>query len=296
MNSVRTRRPEGRAPRAQRSAATVSGPVSRAVSGAVRQFQSPLYHQIFLILKHRILEGELAAGEGVPGEQELAQIHGVSRITAKRALDELAAAGLVVRERGRGTSVAARPAGGPVRADATGAMDPLIIMGGATEVRVLECEVIAADRAVAEALEIARGAPVQRAVRVRRIAEGPFSYLTTHVPAWAAAFDAADLAEAPMLALLERTGLRPSSATQELSVTLADATVAEHLAVDVGAPLMRVRRVVRDQAGRAIELIEALYRCDRYRMTMSLTRAGAGETGADGKSWGAVWHSGEGQE
>lgn len=112
MNRVRTRRPEGRAPRAQRSAATVSGPVSRAVSGVVRQFQSPLYHQIFLILKHRILEGELAAGDGVPGEQELAQIHGVSRITAKRALDELAAAGLVVRERGRGTSVAARPAGG----------------------------------------------------------------------------------------------------------------------------------------------------------------------------------------
>ena len=288
MNSARTRRAEGRASRVQRVAATVSG--------AVRQFQSPLYHQIFLILKQRILEGELAAGDGVPGEQELAKIHGVSRITAKRALDELAAAGLVVRERGRGTSVAARAVGEAVRADASGAMDPLIIMGGATDVRVLGCEVIAADRAVAEALEIAPGEPVQRAVRVRRIAEGPFSYLMTHVPAWAADFDADDLADAPMLALLERAGLRPSSAKQEMSVTLADAVVAEHLAVDVGAPLMRVRRVVRDQTDRAIELIEALYRCDRYRMTMSLTRAVAGETGADGNSWGAVWRSEEGQE
>ena len=81
-----------------------------------------------------------------------------------------------------------------------------------------------------------------------------------------------------------------------MSVTLADAVVAEHLAVDVGAPLMRVRRVVRDQTDRAIELIEALYRCDRYRMTMSLTRAVAGETGADGNSCGAVWRSEEGQE
>ena len=163
MNSARARRAEARAPRAQRAAATMSGAVSRATSGAVRQFQSPLYHQIFLILKQRILEGELAAGDGVPGEQELAKIHGVSRITAKRALDELAAAGLVVRERGRGTSVAVRAVGEAVRADASGAMDPLIIMGGATDVRVLDCEVIAADRAVAEALEIeGRGIEARR--------------------------------------------------------------------------------------------------------------------------------------
>jgi GntR family transcriptional regulator len=274
----------------------VPASASASVSGAVRQFQSPLYHQIFLILKQRILEGDLAPGDGVPGEQELAQIHGVSRITAKRALDELADAGLVVRERGRGTSVAPRLVGEPVRADASGAMDPLIIMGGATDVSVLSCEELPADRAVAEALEIEAGATVQRAVRVRRIAEGPFSYLTTHVPAWAAVFDAADLAGAPMLALLERAGLRPSSAKQEMSVTLADAVVAEHLAVDVGAPLMRVRRVVRDQTGRAIELIEALYRCDRYRMTMSLTRSVAGETGSDGNTWDAVWRSVDGQE
>lgn len=289
---ARTRRGVARSARGVRVPASASA----SVSGAVRQFQSPLYHQIFLILKQRILEGDLAPGDGVPGEQELAQIHGVSRITAKRALDELADAGLVVRERGRGTSVAPRLVGEPVRADASGAMDPLIIMGGATDVSVLSCEELPADRAVAEALEIEAGATVQRAVRVRRIAEGPFSYLTTHVPAWAAVFDAADLAGAPMLALLERAGLRPSSAKQEMSVTLADAVVAEHLAVDVGAPLMRVRRVVRDQTGRAIELIEALYRCDRYRMTMSLTRSVAGETGSDGNTWDAVWRSVDGQE
>ena len=48
----------------------------------------PLYHQIFLILRNRIFGGEVQSGELVPGEQELAAEFNVSRITAKRALNE----------------------------------------------------------------------------------------------------------------------------------------------------------------------------------------------------------------
>ncbi len=64
---------------------------------------TPLYHQIFLIIRDRIYDGTYAFESVVPGEHELCSIFGVSRITAKRALDELAAAKLVVRRRGRDT-------------------------------------------------------------------------------------------------------------------------------------------------------------------------------------------------
>ena len=73
------------------------------------QGRVPLYHQIFLTLKNRIYSGMLGPGDPVPGEQELCGEFGVSRITAKRALNELADAGLVVRERGRGTRVVPHP-------------------------------------------------------------------------------------------------------------------------------------------------------------------------------------------
>jgi GntR family transcriptional regulator len=240
--------------------------------GAAGRFQSPLYHQILLILKQRIVEGALRPGDIVPGEQELAEIYGVSRVTAKRALDELASAGLVKRERGRGTRVLPGAVGPQVLSGGAGDMDPLLAMGGSTAVRVLECERIEADPHISEQLEIEPGTPVLRAVRVRSTDQGPFSHLTTYVPGWAATFEDAALGHISLLELLERAGIRPVSAVQDVSVTLADPVVAERMGVDVGAPLMRKQRIVRDGQGRPIEMLDALYRCDRYRMTMTLNR------------------------
>ena len=61
---------------------------------------TPLYHQIYLVLRNKIIDGEFVDGDLLPGEERTARSCGVSRITAKRALNELAEDGLVVRERG----------------------------------------------------------------------------------------------------------------------------------------------------------------------------------------------------
>ena len=57
--------------------------------------RAPLYFQLFSSLKSMILEGVLGYGEQVPTEEQLASLFSVSRITSKRALDELASEGLV---------------------------------------------------------------------------------------------------------------------------------------------------------------------------------------------------------
>jgi GntR family transcriptional regulator len=68
----------------------------------------PLYHQIFLMLRDEIISGRHAIGSTMPTEQGLALAHDVSRITARRALDELAQHGFVERRRRTGTRVGAR--------------------------------------------------------------------------------------------------------------------------------------------------------------------------------------------
>ncbi|WP_422368509.1 GntR family transcriptional regulator [Pelagibius sp.] len=233
----------------------------------------PLYHQIFVILRNRIYGGEIAPGDLVPGEQDLCREFGVSRITAKRALNEMADAGLVVRERGRGTRVIKRPPAPAVTASIEGWLENISLMGLATEAQVLDFGYVAANEDIAAALELDRGAEVQRAVRVRSLDGQPMSFLVTYVPADVGRhYDRDDLNTKPLLHLLERAGVDVTSARQTISATVADAEVAGALSVHAGAPLIEVRRVVRDAAERPVEYIRVLYRPDLYRFEMSMQR------------------------
>jgi len=247
-----------------------TGAEHKNVSASLRM---PLYHQIYLILRQKVLSGEFGFDERIPSEQELVDEYNVSRITARRALDELAAEGLVVRQRGKGTRVSFRPPTQPLESSVEGLLENLLAMGLETEVSLIEFEYVTANDDVAKALECKSGAVVQRAVRVRSLDNGPFSYLITYVPQDIGnKFDANDLANEPLLQLLERSGVVVDGAKQTISATLADADVATHLNTEVGTALLEIRRVVTDQSGRPVEFIRALYRPDRYQYNMVLSR------------------------
>lgn len=250
----------------------------REVQGASGALRMPLYHQIYLILRQQIMDGLHGYDALVPGEQELAAAYDVSRITAKRALDELAAGGFVVRERGRGTRVSYRPKAGPVRSSVEGLLENLIAMGLETEVNLIEFGYVPASEEVALALACPIGQGVQRSVRVRSVEGVPFSYLVTYVPEEIGRkFGAEDLANKPLLSLLERGGVVVDAANQTITATLADAEVAGRLGVDAGSALLKINRVVLDQKRRPVEYITALYRPDRYQYRMVLSRV-RGET------------------
>lgn len=249
------------------------GKRARASTTVDERLPTPLYHQIYLVLRDKILDGVFATNDMVPGEQEVVRQFGVSRITAKRALDELAADGLVVRERGRGTRVAGRPHVEPVRAGVEGLLENLIEMGLKTAVSLLSFEYAPASPDVARALQLSPGAIVQHAIRSRSIEGKPFSYLTTYVPETIGrTYSRRDLANRPLLTLLERSGVRISSAEQVISATLADPQMATALQVEVASPLLRITRVVLDQNSRPVEYIVGLYRPDRYQYRMKLDR------------------------
>lgn len=73
-----------------------------------------LYEKILQYLKQKISNKELLPGDRLPTEMELAQEFGVSRITSKRALEELRTQGLIYRVRGRGSFVTEPGNGKPV--------------------------------------------------------------------------------------------------------------------------------------------------------------------------------------
>ena len=247
----------------------------------------PKYHQIYLVLREQLHEGKFS--QGLPGELALMQQFGVARVTVRRALEQLAAEGLISREPGRGTraldlgeSRAATYGEGGQRAHLTGLLENLVSMGLKTSVRVLDVEVVMASANVANALQLKVGDPVQKAVRVRSTKEGPLSHITTYVPAdIARKFGRRELAKKPILVLLEESGVKVGRAHQTISARLADVQVAKHLDVSVGSALLAVRRLIYDDQDRPIQWLHGLYRPDRYEYQMELSRVGS----IDAKVW-----------
>lgn len=248
----------------------------------------PKYHQIYLVLREQLHEGRFL--QGVPGELALMRQFGVARVTVRRALQELAGEGLIARERGRGTRALAvggapaqRPrASGLKTTRLTGLLENLVSTSLNTTVRVLEVAQVTATAEVAQALRLAPGDAVQKAVRVRSTREGPLSHITTWVPgALAASFGKRELARKPILMLLEEAGVRVGGAQQTISARLADAQVAGHLQVAVGSALLAVRRLIHDEQGRPVQWLHGLYRPDRYEYQMQLSRVGD----IDAKVW-----------
>lgn len=241
--------------------------------------------QVYLVLRDRILSGAIAFGAKLPTEHELAGYHGVSRVTVRRALGELARERLIERRRSAGTRVIYRPSPAPITADISGVLANLADMGRRTAVKLLSFDYVPAKGAVAQALGAAPDQLLQRSVRVRSIDGLPFSYLTTHVPeSVSVTFTRQELAARPLLELLERAGVKVEHARQRISAGLATPDVAETLGVRTGSPLIELVRVVYDQSGRGVEHLHALYRPDRYAFEIDLVRSGAANT----KAWAPV--------
>jgi GntR family transcriptional regulator len=232
----------------------------------------PLYHQIFTILRDKIYRGEYERDAFLPGEQEIATFFGVSRITAKRALDEIAAAGLAVREQGRGTRVSVAPRGTAVRGNVDGLLHSLHAKGAAA-VRLLDFAYVPAPEEAAERLALSPGDEVQRATRIWRSDAGPFNYLTTFVPAVIGRrWNRDELERKPLISLLEETGMRIDRAEERVTATLADETTAPILEVSSGSALLKVMRTLYDQRERPVEYLVALYPPERYQYTVTLGR------------------------
>jgi GntR family transcriptional regulator len=241
--------------------------------------------QVYLLLRDRIFSSVLGFDAKLPTENELAELHGVSRVTVRRALGELARERLIERRRSSGTRVIYRPSPAPVTADISGVLANLADMGRRTAVKLFSCDYVVAEGPVAHALGVAPHQLLQRSVRVRSVDGVPFSYLTTHVPeSISVTFTKQELGSRPLLELLERAGVKVESARQRISAGLASPDVAEALDVRTGSPVLELIRLSFDQRGRGVEHLHALYRPDRYAFEVDLVRSGA----ADTKAWSPV--------
>ena len=237
----------------------------------------PRYYQVYMVLQQRIREGEWSRDTLMPTEEEFTQKFGVSRVTIRKALNMLQEEKLIDRQQGRGT-FALPPPRRHNRANFSGLLENIVDFELHTKVRVLVFAKVALPEQIARSLECATGAPALKIVRVRSDNQTPFSYTTCYLPEPEADLISEEsLGNRTVIATLAAAGVAATTAEQRLSATVAGVEVAKFLKLEVGAPLISMTRVVRNEDGRPVELIQALYRPDKYEYRVNLSRDNGGE-------------------
>lgn len=226
------------------------------------------HRKVSLVLSDGIASGRYRMGESLPGEEALAKMFGVSRVTVRRALADLDAAGLIERKHGLGTFVRGKP-----DARDLSPMNRLvsqITLAGKLAVEVVAFEYSVPPEDVRRLLKLAPGEEAQRVVRVRRNKAGPVMHLTTYVPAKIGrSYHRKDLERTPLYALLARAGKTYSKAQEAIGACLADPIVAPLLKVDVGAALLFVQRLLSTENDDPVEYLELRASPESYMLTRS---------------------------
>ncbi|HEX5188285.1 MAG TPA: GntR family transcriptional regulator [Streptosporangiaceae bacterium] len=221
-------------------------------------------------LADAIAAGRLAPGDRLPTEQDLAAWLGVSRMTLRHALGELAQRGLVIRAVGRsGGTFVAEP---KVEQDLTvlaGFSEQLRRHGLVAGARVLAAAEIKASPAASAALEISVGAPVYEVRRLRLAGGQPILIEHSLFPAERCPGLLGYRLDGSLYELLEeKYGERPHRAKESLEPVCAGVREAEALGVAEGAPLMLVERTAYSRADRPLEFAHDLFRGDRTKVVV----------------------------
>jgi DNA-binding GntR family transcriptional regulator len=227
----------------------------------------PLYYQVATAVDAAITSGQLQPGEFLENEVALATRLGISRPTARQALQDLVDRGRLMRKRGVGTQVAPARIHRPV--ELTSLFDDLAKDGRRPTTQLLAWEIKPAAQDIARALEIPEGADVAH-IRRLRLADGePLAVMSNYVPQ-AFAPNADELSAGGFYDALRAHGAVPKVAHQRIGARIATSAEAKMLDEPPRAALLTMERTAYNDAGAAIEFGRHIYRASRYMFDTTL--------------------------
>lgn len=233
---------------------------------------TPLYRKVKDHILDRIEDGRLPVNARAPSESELVEMLGVSRMTANRALNELAKEGLLVRVAGSGTFVADRRARGEL-VELRDIADELAESGHVHSVDVLAHEIVRASRATARQFEMRGGAKLIHALLLHRRDGEPVLLEDRLVnAALAPGYADIDLTETTSYAYLTRAAIL-EKVEHVIRATGASTEAARILKIKTGSPCLVVQRRTWSR-GEVASLATLTYAGDRYEI---FGQFGAGE-------------------
>lgn len=226
------------------------------------------YYRLYELLSVALQDGTIAPDAALPSEPELCARYGLSRTTVRRAIERLAREGRVIRRRGSGTYAQTRPSPQRHCLELHALRETLADLESHTTaltLRFTPAPVPAALRAIAAEI----GSTACLLERLRRSGREPLLITSAYVPeSLGRRLKPAIPSRAFILTMLDRLGPPTVGVRCSFSAVPADLDAAHALKVPLGSPLLRLRCVLTDHAGRLRAVLESLCRSDRLQLKL----------------------------
>lgn len=223
-------------------------------------------------IEKRIQEGIYVRSQKLPSEYDLAKEFAVSRLTVRKAIDELIQKNILYKLKGKGTYVMSPQKIQSGRSGLKGFTEAAKEYGKVSQTEVIAFHPIKkVPTMIQEALKLDETTTIYELVRRRNLDESPMTVEKIYLAkAYVEGLTAQDF-EGSLFKLLEEK-VEIAYSHQEIEAILVTKELAELLNVAVGGPLLKVHSVTYTKDGMPILYDESYYRADKYTFKNTLLR------------------------
>ncbi|ULT56554.1 GntR family transcriptional regulator [Neobacillus drentensis] len=231
--------------------------------------QEPLYRQLKKAIQAAILNDTYQQGEKIPTEPELSEQYNVSRITVRKAVEELVKEGYLVKQQGKGTFVSLPKIDRKIE-HVMGFTAACQANGFTSHSEVTKTEVMKGDADLRKALQLEKDEKVLYIQRKRFAGDNPLMLENNYYPYNRYSFLVDETLDGSLYDLLrEKYEIFPTqSGKTTLEIALADEEQAQLLETSIGKPLFFMNAVIYDQHGRPVHAGKQYIIGDRYQFTL----------------------------
>ncbi|MES2127530.1 MAG: GntR family transcriptional regulator [Pseudomonadota bacterium] len=229
---------------------------------------SPLYMQLARKLIQEVRDGRYQVDQALPSERALSEQLDVSRVTARKAIDQLVEQGLVVRRRGSGNYVAPRIE--QPLSNLSSFSEQLQQRGYKPGSQWLKRAIVVAAADEQLSLGLSSNTKVARLERLRLADDVVMAYEVSVIPA--AVLPRPEEVGNSLYEHLAKTGQMPVRALQHIRAMNASPTLAGQLGIADGTAVLFITRIGYLESGQAVELTHSYCRSDHYDFVAEMRR------------------------
>ena len=225
----------------------------------------PMYRQLSNIIRTNVENGVYEANQKIPTEMELSKKYNVSRVTVRKALEELVEDGILLRKQGKGTFISEKKTTN-TNYPQTSFADACLMSGKKPTTRLLSYSMEVPTKKIADFFGIEQTEMVIKIRRIRMAGGEPIILEIDYFPE-SFAFLADEALTDSIALILNRNNIYPIHGETVTTICYATEEESKVLNVDVEQPLLYIRGEIRNEDMSPVQVSKQIIRTDLYRLT-----------------------------